>query len=350
MRYFFGSLVPNRHRSTDDYRYGFQGQEKDDELKGEGNSLNYTFRMHDPRVGRFLSLDPLAPKFPWNSPFSFSENRVIDMLELEGAETKPSKSNSSNVVETTKKAWKWLGEYFDALLEEALPKGRLNKPGQSLSMFQEPKQMKKEIEDDAKAKIRKVKVVAKNPVKSAKNVITAVIDKHVNAYRDLKSGNPKRVAQGTIVVAPLLIPLVAPEAEAITLEETVGVSLETRGAIAVEEGVALSTEVSLSKEVEVTIKSFDDLVNNPKEIWGKSVDDVEQILGSGWERQALNSGEGWKFIEKGGDGFVSFTTGNSHHPGSTYYKINSGKYGKTKVVGKDYKPTKDDKSKIIQAE
>lgn len=78
-------LVPNRH-SVDDYRYGFQGQEKDDEIKGKGNSLNYTFRMHDPRVGRFLSLDPLAPKYPHNSPYVFSENRVIDGTELEGLE------------------------------------------------------------------------------------------------------------------------------------------------------------------------------------------------------------------------------------------------------------------------
>lgn len=54
-------LVPNRHGSSNSYRYGFQGQEKDDELKGEGNSLNYTFRMHDPRVGRFFAVDPLAP-------------------------------------------------------------------------------------------------------------------------------------------------------------------------------------------------------------------------------------------------------------------------------------------------
>ena len=79
-------LVPNRHGSSNSYRYGFQGQEKDDELKGEGNSLNYTFRMHDPRVGRFLSLDPLAPQYPHNSPYAFSENRVIDGVELEGAE------------------------------------------------------------------------------------------------------------------------------------------------------------------------------------------------------------------------------------------------------------------------
>ncbi|MGV7108115.1 hypothetical protein ACUSJC_16410, partial [Flavobacterium sp. U410] len=61
-------------------------QEKDDEIKGEGNSLNYTFRMHDPRVGRFLSSDPLQKSYPWNSSYVFSENRVIDGTELEGKE------------------------------------------------------------------------------------------------------------------------------------------------------------------------------------------------------------------------------------------------------------------------
>ncbi|MCH4828263.1 RHS repeat-associated core domain-containing protein [Flavobacterium columnare] len=84
--YPFGSLIPNRHGSSAAYRYGFQGQEKDDELKGEGNSLNYTFRMHDPRVGRFFAVDPKEDEYPWNSPYAFSENRVIDAIELEGAE------------------------------------------------------------------------------------------------------------------------------------------------------------------------------------------------------------------------------------------------------------------------
>lgn len=58
----------------------------DDEIKGEGNSLNYTFRMHDPRVGRFFANDPLEKDYPWNSSYAFSENRVIDGIELEGAE------------------------------------------------------------------------------------------------------------------------------------------------------------------------------------------------------------------------------------------------------------------------
>ena len=61
-----------------EYRYGFQNQEKDDEIKGEGNSVNYTFRMHDPRLGRFFAVDPLASKYPYNSTYAFSENRVIE--------------------------------------------------------------------------------------------------------------------------------------------------------------------------------------------------------------------------------------------------------------------------------
>ncbi len=85
--YPFGMLLPNRNGASDGYRYGFQGQEKDDEVKGEGNSVNYKFRMHDPRVGRFFAVDPLYAQFPWNSQYAFSENRVIDAFELEGLES-----------------------------------------------------------------------------------------------------------------------------------------------------------------------------------------------------------------------------------------------------------------------
>ncbi len=70
------------------YRRGFQGQEEDDELKGEGNSVNYTYRMHDPRLGRFFAIDPLASDYPHNSSYAFSENQVIRFIELEGMEKK----------------------------------------------------------------------------------------------------------------------------------------------------------------------------------------------------------------------------------------------------------------------
>ena len=83
-------LLQHRHGQevNTDYRYGFQGQEMDDEIKGEGNSINYEYRMHDARIGRFLSIDPLAASYPFNSPYSFSENCVINAVELEGLEAK----------------------------------------------------------------------------------------------------------------------------------------------------------------------------------------------------------------------------------------------------------------------
>jgi len=88
MYYPFGALLPNRHGSAESsYMYGFQGQEKDNEIKNiEGSSVNYKYRMHDPRVGRFFAVDPLASDYPHNSPYAFSENIVIHMIELEGLE------------------------------------------------------------------------------------------------------------------------------------------------------------------------------------------------------------------------------------------------------------------------
>lgn len=94
--YPYGMVMPNRNGSAEGYRYGFQGQEDDPEVKGEGNSTNYKYRMHDPRIGRFFSIDPLAPKYPYNSPYAFSENRVIDGLELEGLEVVLSKLMQTN--------------------------------------------------------------------------------------------------------------------------------------------------------------------------------------------------------------------------------------------------------------
>jgi len=84
--YPYGMLTPGRHGSDESYRYGFQGQEKDDELKGEGNSHNFKFRMHDPRLGRFFSTDPISSEYPYNSPYAFAENKLGLGVELEGKE------------------------------------------------------------------------------------------------------------------------------------------------------------------------------------------------------------------------------------------------------------------------
>jgi len=85
--YAFGMLQPSRHYTlAEEYKFGFQGQLRDDDIKGDGNSINYKYRMHDPRLGRFFAIDPLTATYPHYSPYSFSGNRVIDMIELEGLE------------------------------------------------------------------------------------------------------------------------------------------------------------------------------------------------------------------------------------------------------------------------
>jgi len=81
-------VIPERKFDAgSSYRYGFQGQEQDNEIKGEGNSINYTYRVYDPRLGRFLSRDPLIEKYPFYSPYHFSSNQPIHAKELEGMES-----------------------------------------------------------------------------------------------------------------------------------------------------------------------------------------------------------------------------------------------------------------------
>lgn len=82
------NLSPNKteNNNRSSYVYGFIGAENDNELSGTGNSQNHEFRQYNPRLGRYMSVDPLAASFPWNSPYAYAENRVIDGLDLEGRE------------------------------------------------------------------------------------------------------------------------------------------------------------------------------------------------------------------------------------------------------------------------
>ena len=68
------------------YRFGFQGSEKDDEFKGDGNSYTTEFRLMDPRLGRWLSMEPLMTKFPAYSPYIFCFNSTNNFVDADGKE------------------------------------------------------------------------------------------------------------------------------------------------------------------------------------------------------------------------------------------------------------------------
>jgi RHS repeat-associated protein len=84
--YPFGMLQPGREFNVSGYRYGFNGKENDNEVKGEGNELDYGMRVYDPRLGRFLSVDPLINKYPWYTPYQFAGNKPTRFVDLDGLE------------------------------------------------------------------------------------------------------------------------------------------------------------------------------------------------------------------------------------------------------------------------
>jgi len=94
--YPFGMDMPGRGGSMADYRYGYNGMEKDDEVSGDGNSYTTNFRQYDPRLGRWKSLDPMAGKFPNISPFVAFNNNPIYFVDPLGLESEPSKTKTVN--------------------------------------------------------------------------------------------------------------------------------------------------------------------------------------------------------------------------------------------------------------
>jgi RHS repeat-associated protein len=82
----------------------FQGQRFDDELGLDW--VQFKWRNHDPQIGRFIEIDPLAEEYVYNSTYAFSENKVTGHVELEGLEAVSAGS-----------AQGWLGAAFGQITE-----------------------------------------------------------------------------------------------------------------------------------------------------------------------------------------------------------------------------------------
>lgn len=78
--------IPLYKNISSNYRYSFNGKENDSEIKGSGNSQDYGFRIYDPRLGRFLSVDPLTKDYPELTPYQFASNSPIQAIDLDGLE------------------------------------------------------------------------------------------------------------------------------------------------------------------------------------------------------------------------------------------------------------------------
>jgi RHS repeat-associated protein len=67
-----------------EYKYKYQGQERQDELGLNWDSFKY--RNYDYAIGRFMCIDPLTEKYAYNSTYAFQENKMGLGRELEGLE------------------------------------------------------------------------------------------------------------------------------------------------------------------------------------------------------------------------------------------------------------------------
>lgn len=122
--YPFGMEMPKRHTNEGQYRYGYNGMELDNESKGNGNSYTTEFRQYDPRLGRWLSLDPLMAEFPWMSPYvAFDDNPIkfVDPKGLKAQDWVATTTTDKNGVEHHK--WKWVNETYGSKAE-ALAAGK----------------------------------------------------------------------------------------------------------------------------------------------------------------------------------------------------------------------------------
>jgi RHS repeat-associated protein len=83
------------------YRYGFNGKENDNEVKGAGNQLDFGARIYDSRLGRWFSPDPLEAKFTSFSPYNYSLNSPIIFKDIDGRDIVIAGKNGSSITITT---------------------------------------------------------------------------------------------------------------------------------------------------------------------------------------------------------------------------------------------------------
>jgi RHS repeat-associated protein len=87
--YPFGLEMPQRTFDPGpglaDLRHGFNGKEKD--AWGDSpTNYDYGFRIYNPAIGRFLSVDPLTQSYPFYTPYQFAGNKPIWAVDIDGLE------------------------------------------------------------------------------------------------------------------------------------------------------------------------------------------------------------------------------------------------------------------------
>ena len=85
--YPFGSPMVGRGweaGNTGKYRFSFNGKEEDNEVTVDGGTIAFEARIYDSRICRFLSTDPLAAEYSYQSTYVFAHNCPITLIDFLG--------------------------------------------------------------------------------------------------------------------------------------------------------------------------------------------------------------------------------------------------------------------------
>ncbi|MCB0510232.1 MAG: phosphodiester glycosidase family protein [Bacteroidetes bacterium] len=101
--YPFGMVMPGRFKqaeSGEEYRFGFNGMEKDGEdwTGNDGSHLDFGARIYNSRLGKFLSIDPLTRDYPWQTPYAYHRNSPIALIDWNGYGDPPYVKNNVNFI------------------------------------------------------------------------------------------------------------------------------------------------------------------------------------------------------------------------------------------------------------
>jgi RHS repeat-associated protein len=127
----FGVVLEGRNYTFGSgYRYGFNGKEKDDEgMGGGGQTYDYGFRIYNPGLAKFLSVDPLSGKYVFYTPYQFAGNKPIVAVDIDGLEdmwvhawTNPDGTNGSITVFSDEDRWPRFREEMARVLNIPLDK------------------------------------------------------------------------------------------------------------------------------------------------------------------------------------------------------------------------------------
>ena len=341
--------IPGRNANPGDYRYGFQNQETDPEMLG--GAVAFKYRVHDPRIGRFLSVDPLVPEYPWNSPYAFSENRVIDGVELEGLEVQlvngqsgPYKTDHPDAVDnqtlTTHNITITLGNNSNntsKVLNEnqsngQMPYGTAVSDGSMTMEYESSNTIPAVGPQTASSEIFRVtlKVPYVSSIWTQTNVKYKIYVTEVNSLENLGQAQFRYVKSA---------------------EESGGFKYVNILFSGVSNGLNVGLVMNMWQlNYAKNISTFQMFSKNPHLLYGKSPQQLQKILGTDWKMGKYgNTGDGWKLINEKHPNQMIFYNSNGTH-GGRYWGISGFKKsgsGRIKVVSKDYKSALEDPAEII---